>query len=224
MWQTTPADRSKRVFHLYILSAAGVVCNASAMVFMPLFIIDYLGFSPRLLAAYNVINCVSVLLFNHLASRWIESGRSFVVPILGPAICLLIATVFASIFHSTSAELLTTAFLFGVSASSISAFYSFASYFSQHLGLDRDGINTKIRSTTSLSWIFAPNMTFLSYPLSNTPPFSITLFPSRFYGFRSSPCISHSDSTHRLPDARPLTATRILIRQIAAGNSGSLHS
>ena len=145
---------------ILVLLLVGVLCNASIVPFMGVYIVEGLGKAPWMISLYSSLTIVVALIVNRQFGEWIDGGKR-VAPIVLICIVAFVVGNLTILIAQTYWVLVTIVSLcFGISAGAVSTMYSFGRLYAEERKINLHRYNSYLRTMTSLGWMLAPALAF----------------------------------------------------------------
>ena len=142
------------------LLLVAVMCNASLVPFMGVYIVEGLEKSPIFISIYSTITIIFILFANRKTGEMIDGGTK-IAPLILAALCAFVIANIAILVVQSYWVLVTIGSLcFAISSTAVSTMYSYGRLYAEQAELDIDRYNSYLRSMTSLGWMIAPAISF----------------------------------------------------------------
>ncbi|MBL4876101.1 MAG: MFS transporter [Cohaesibacteraceae bacterium] len=142
------------------LLLVAVMCNASLVPFMGVYIVEGLEKSPIFISIYSTITIIFILFANRKTGEMIDGGTK-IAPLILAALCaFVIANIAILVVQSFWVLVSVGSLCFAISSTAVSTMYSYGRLYAEQAELDIDRYNSYLRSMTSLGWMIAPAISF----------------------------------------------------------------
>ncbi len=149
-----------------LLLLTGVICNASVIPYMGVYIVETLGKEPLFISLYATVTLSLTLLVNRQYGEWIDAGVPISPLVLASLLAFGAAVASILMFPNIWVLVLFASPCFAVSNAAVSTMYSFGRLLAERDGLDIPRYNSYLRAMTSLGWMLAPAASFYIASLS----------------------------------------------------------
>ena len=143
-----------------LLLLTGVICNASIIPYMSVYIVQTLGKEPWMISVYAMTTLTLTLVVNRQYGEWIDAGRAVAPLVLASILAFAAAVVSILLVPNFWVLVLFASPCFAVSNAAVSTMYSFGRLLAEREGLNIARYNSYLRAMTSLGWMLAPALSF----------------------------------------------------------------
>ncbi len=151
------------------LLLTGVICNASVIPYMGVYIVETLGKDPWMISPYVGITLTLTLLVNRQYGEWIDAGVAIAPLILCSIAAFGLAVTSILVVPNYTLLVFFASPCFAISNASVSTMYSFGRLLAEREGLDVPRYNSYLRAMTSLGWMLAPAGSFYIASVADAP-------------------------------------------------------
>jgi len=135
--------------------------NSSIIPFMTYFIVDQLGMKPWHISLYSVITSVFIMIGNRLFGEMVDRSKPVFPLVFGASLGLVLASGLLCVLQSYWLLLVVVSPGIALASTGISTMYSLGRLYGEHIGLDLARYNARVRTMTSLGWMFGPAASYL---------------------------------------------------------------
>lgn len=153
--------KNRQAIKILLLLLSGVICVASTIPFMSVYIVQTLGKDPWMIALYTMVTLVLTLIVNRQYGEWIDAGNRVSLLILTSIIAFTLAITSILLLPNYWLLVIFVSPCFAVANAAVSTMYSFGRLHAEREGLNIPRYNSYLRSMTSLGWMIAPAITFI---------------------------------------------------------------
>ena len=143
-----------------LLLLTGVICNASVIPYMGVYIVETLGQDPWFISVYASTTLTLTLVVNRQYGEWIDAGTPIAPLVLASVVAFGAGVTSILVFANFWVLVLFASPCFAISNAAVSTMYSFGRLMAETDGLNIPRYNSYLRAMTSLGWMLAPAASF----------------------------------------------------------------
>lgn len=155
-----PEFKDHQAIKILLLLLSGVVCVASIIPFLSVYIVQTLGKDPWMISLYTVVTLILTVVINRQYGEWIDAGTRISLLILTSIIAFALAISSILLVPNYWLLVIFASPCFAIANAAVSTMYSFGRLHAEREGLNITRYNSYLRSMTSLGWMIAPAIAF----------------------------------------------------------------
>lgn len=152
--------KNRQAIKILLLLLSGVVCVASIIPFMSVYIVQTLGKDPWMIGLYTMVTLILTLIVNRQYGEWIDAGKRVSLLILTSIIAFALAISSILLVPNYWLLVIFVSPCFAIANAAVSTMYSFGRLHAEREGLNIPRYNSYLRSMTSIGWMIAPAIAF----------------------------------------------------------------